>query len=546
MFSAMKQKRYPGVKPFEAADKALFFGRQRDIADLSDLIALERLVVLFGKSGYGKSSLINAGIIPGLSTDDQEEELIQPLLVRLGSYQEGQSKTPLENLLGRLREISTETTETAFLDGLAPERSLWYHFNRRQTASGRRYLLILDQFEEFFTYPPAQQQAFKTELAELLYVDTPQAIRRAAAGLDKAQRRLLATPLEVKLLLAIRSDRMSLLDSMKDKLPAILHKRFELKGLTNDQARAAIEKPAISTDGNFAALPFTYSEAALNLMVDKLSETWSAGHSGIEAFQLQILCEYLEGEIIAGRIPNNRIEPQHFESKINNIYEGYYLRLIGKLEPPSARPAAQQLIEEGLIFQDAQTGEARRLSVDADVLVQRFGPPVSQELLRQLESTFLLRREASSTGGFNYEVSHDTLLAPIQKSRDTRIAREAAERERAQAKRRQKRLATLLAAALLALALVTAAVLYVLKLRNDAVREKQNAENALNDLIIAQRAKERIEFKNLLSGIERVLTKNCPDAATLTEFDTQKNKYQEDAELNVKISEIDQKLIPCR
>lgn len=542
----MKQKRYPGVKPFEAADKALFFGRQRDIADLSDLIALERLVVLFGKSGYGKSSLINAGIIPGLSTAEPAEPPMQPVLVRLGSYQEGQSTTPLENLLSRLREISAETAETAFLDELAPERSLWYHFNRRQTASGQRYLLILDQFEEFFTYPPAQQQAFKTELAELLYVDTPQAIRRAAAGLDKAQRRLLATPLEVKLLLAIRSDRMSLLDSMKDKLPAILHKRFELKGLTEEQARAAIENPAISTDGDFAALPFTYSEAALNLMVDKLSETRSAGHAGIEAFQLQILCEYLEGEIIAGRIPQNRIEPQHFESKINAIYEGYYLRLIGKLEPPSARPAAQHLIEEGLIFQDAQSGEARRLSVDADVLVQRFGPPVSKELLRQLESTFLLRREAGSTGGFNYEVSHDTLLAPIQKSRAARIAREAADRDRAQAKRRQRRLASLLVAALLALAVVTIAVLYVLKLRNDAVREKLNAEKALNDLIIAQRAKERIEFKNLLSGIERVLTKNCPDAATLTEFDAQKNKYRDDAELNVKISEIDQKLIPCR
>ena len=542
----MKQKRYPGVKPFEAADKALFFGRQRDIADLRDLIALERLVVLFGKSGYGKSSLINAGIVPSLSTAEQDELPMQPVLVRLGSYQEGQSATPLENLLSRLRELSTETTETAFLDDLDPAHSLWYYFKRRQTESGRRYLLILDQFEEFFTYPPVQQQAFKTELAELLYVDTPQAIRRAAAGLDKAQRRLLATPLEVKLLLAIRSDRMSLLDSMKDKLPAILHKRFELKGLTEEQAKAAIEKPAISTDGDFAALPFTYSEAALNLMVDKLSETRYAGHSGIEAFQLQILCEYLEGEIIAGRIRQNRIEPQHFESKINDIYEGYYLRLIAKLEPPSARPAAQQLIEEGLIFQDAQSGEARRLSVDADVLVQRFGPPVSKELLRQLESTFLLRREASSTGGFNYEVSHDTLLAPIQKSRDVRIAREAAERERALAKRRQRRLASLLVAALLALAVVTAAVLYVLKLRNDAVREKLNAENALNDLIIAQRAKERIEFKNLLSGIERVLTKNCPDAATLTEFDTEKNKYQDDAELTVKISEIDQKLIPCR
>ena len=47
----MQRFRYPGVRPFEAADRALFFDRDRDIADLYELVRAEPLVVLFGKSG---------------------------------------------------------------------------------------------------------------------------------------------------------------------------------------------------------------------------------------------------------------------------------------------------------------------------------------------------------------------------------------------------------------------------------------------------------------------------------------------------------------
>src|SRR5688572_5201164 len=61
-----QRHRYPGVRPFEGADADLFFGRDRDKADLLGLIAIEKLIVLFGKSGYGKSSLLNAAIIPAL------------------------------------------------------------------------------------------------------------------------------------------------------------------------------------------------------------------------------------------------------------------------------------------------------------------------------------------------------------------------------------------------------------------------------------------------------------------------------------------------
>ena len=82
-----QRRRYPGVSPFETNQADQYFGRTRDVQDLYDLILLEKMVVLFGKSGYGKSSLLNAGIIPKLSaTKSKREQPFQPIVVRFAAY----------------------------------------------------------------------------------------------------------------------------------------------------------------------------------------------------------------------------------------------------------------------------------------------------------------------------------------------------------------------------------------------------------------------------------------------------------------------------
>lgn len=479
----MQNKRYPGVRPFETADKDLFFGRERDVHDLSVLITLEKLVVLFGKSGYGKSSLINAGIIPHLKEIEEEGMPFAPIVVRLGNYSgEETNITPIEKVLAGLYAVSLNTKsepnlginvsqepnpkilDSAFMENLVAERSLWYHFKQRQTLGNPRYLLIFDQFEEFFTYPVVQQETFKAQLAELLYSDMPQQVREATPNFDKAQRLFLSKPLDVKVLFSIRADRMSQLGKLKDKLPAILHKCFELKGLSESQAQESIEKPA-QKQGDYITPPFTYSPEALRLMLKKLGENkQQLQNSGIEAFQLQILCEYLEEEVSKGRVSQNRVEPEHFEDKIEMIYEGYYQRLLDKL-PKKTANTAQRMIEESLIFNDAQTGESRRLSMDSDILVQRYsGKGVTHETLRILENAFLLRREANTMGGFSYEVSHDTLVGPILRMKNERLSWES-----------QRRLLGIIGVMMLILAIVTGVVFYFYKLKGEAVIAKDEA-----------------------------------------------------------------------
>jgi len=431
----MKINRYPGVKPFSADEQALFFGRDRDIADLCDLMRVEKTCVLFGKSGYGKSSILQAGVLPRLAAE------CLPIEVRFGEYIVGQSLPPLENLRLALAKRALPYPQMDFAKDL-PD-SLWVHFKKyRSTATGGGYLLVFDQFEEFFSYPPEQQRAFREQLAELLNDELPENLREATRELPREQRRLLATASDIRLLIALRSDRLHELDRMKDYLPTLLHKRYELRALSREQAREAVLGPA-SLKGDFTSPAFSYSDTAIQQILSDLSRSnITQQATGVEAFQLQILCDSIESRVAAGLVSDRDgdglpdVMPEDLPD-FSEVFGQYYERRLTQL-PEQERDVARRVIEDGLVRLDPATGEGRRLSVDGDALLQQFGNQgLTTNLLRALEGTFLLRREPNTLGGYNYELSHDTLLAPITAAAKVRRQREEEERLRLEAERQK-------------------------------------------------------------------------------------------------------------
>src|SRR5262245_49127871 len=57
---------FPGPKPYRAADRAQFFGRDDVSYRLSQLVLASRCVTVHGPSGAGKSSLLQASVLPRL------------------------------------------------------------------------------------------------------------------------------------------------------------------------------------------------------------------------------------------------------------------------------------------------------------------------------------------------------------------------------------------------------------------------------------------------------------------------------------------------
>jgi len=422
----MEQKyRYPGAKPFTIEEKELFFGRDEDIEKLYRLISLEKLVVLFGKSGLGKSSLINAGIYPKFYNDNNSRFYN----IRLGSYNKlyDEGVTLKEKLIQNFWLIYPknefgEKKKFYLNEIINKENSLWYFLKKNQYRKSfinvEKYIIVLDQFEELFTYPEEQIIEFKKELSNTINTQIPnnfrtefeKKIKENPDLFQQHDKEFFYKPLEIKIIFSIRSDKMSLLNNLKDYFPAILQNCYEVKALKKEQAEDAILIPAgyNKSDIQFSSKPFTYSNEALDKILNFLTQ---GAEKSIESFQLQILCQYTEQ--ISSEKKIRTIEENHL-GNLENIYKNYYDSIISKLDVNEQLPA-RKFIEEGLIFEE----EHRRISLYEGQIYKQFG--ISKDLLFKLVNTHILRSEPNTSGGFSYELSHDTLVSPILQAKAKRL-----------------------------------------------------------------------------------------------------------------------------
>lgn len=374
--------RYPGIRPFSAEDQEVFFGRETEIQALSRMIRLRRITTLYGRSGLGKSSLIEAGVLPLLA-----QQGVQAIHVRFGAYAGTDSPLPMQTFVQNLPEAPANTLLDRF-EGESP--SLWQQFKALQLAARHAgepiptFLLVFDQFEELFSYPTGEQ-AFAEQLAELLHDQMPRSFRRkldqvleqGAPWLTDDLMEFLEQPLQIKALLAVRADRLSLLDRLSPALPQILRYCYELKALDREGAHSAITAPAV-LEGPFALDPYTYAPDTLAHILDFLG-----GESGnVEPFQLQLLCAHLEeqvGKQPPGKGSQNLPEiPLSALPDLEGLFRDYYETSLAKLGTEADRHTARLLIEEGLLLAE----EERRLTVDEGQLLRNYS--ASRDLLSRL------------------------------------------------------------------------------------------------------------------------------------------------------------------
>jgi hypothetical protein len=95
-------KPWPGLAPFAEAHSRFFFGREAESEELQRLIAHGVLTSLFGRSGLGKTSLLQAGLFPRLRKDGYLPVYVRPDL------NEG-ALPPVNQVLGRLAEEAADS-----------------------------------------------------------------------------------------------------------------------------------------------------------------------------------------------------------------------------------------------------------------------------------------------------------------------------------------------------------------------------------------------------------------------------------------------------
>lgn len=448
-------RRYPGLKPFERSQSAVFYGRGEDVQRLSNLILRERLVVLFAKSGIGKTSLLQAGVAPEL-----ERQGFAPIFIRADNTR----MNLVDSIGGGLDKDPSVGSRSTTGEMPGDRETLWERMKRLQfdlDGLPATPVLVFDQFEEVFTlgHSETSRRRFLGELADLANESMPEMIRAELMARLQRQDASLSSPImqwwekqpNLRIVVSIRSDFLHLLDEISPLIPNILRNRYQLQPLNRRQARAAIEEPARSA-GLYASPNFGYQQTAIREMLDFLAgqEARDEKDMGevslnlrkqeeIESFNLQILCQYVEEKIISEQLAAGyEVEPSFYggkeglEHEIRNFYqkqlqslpEVFTRRTARKVADPEAFILkAQSLIEESLV-----TPIGRRCSMVDDFLTTTW--EVDQEFLDTLVDTRLLRKELR-LDDYYYEISHDTLLPPIIESRDTRRRQEKADQEKA-------------------------------------------------------------------------------------------------------------------
>ena len=249
--------RYPGINSFDSKLAPFFFGREREIKVLSRKILQNRSLLLHGESGSGKTSLLQAGIIPFF----QQKAEYQSYYISLEDYAPSQP-----DILKRIFEALDPSIGDPDLLPFEDDGSLWYKLKNHQFATNRdsRIILMIDQFEKLFTFPPDEIQRVADVLAELIYVQIPLRYRETIDASIEAQLsgkilsdklELLLKPLDISFVFSMKSEHLGMLEQISPTLTNIFFNRFALKNLATTQAEEAIIGPAYMDDPDFSSSP---------------------------------------------------------------------------------------------------------------------------------------------------------------------------------------------------------------------------------------------------------------------------------------------------
>ena len=411
---------WPGLMPFTEATQAFFHGRDAEAAELLRRVRRERLTILFGQSGLGKTSLLCAGLFPQLRAAD-----FLPVYIR-ADWTTAQA-TPVAQIKRALAENLAEHG----IEGrsLSPDETLWGYFHDKETEfwSHRNRLitpvLVFDQFEEIFTLGEGAASAETLdELAALIENRPAESLRRALDDDSEAAIRYDFAKESCKVVLALREDFLPDLEGLRRRMPSIIDNRMRLTRMNGRQARDAI----LASGGHLMAPGVAEKVIAFVAASRGSAEEEAVGEAElagleIEPALLSIVCSELNNKRI--RLGQAQITPDLLEGAQHEIVGQFYETSLAGIDG-----ALKVFIKEQLL-----TSEGYR---DTRPLTEALREPgVTRADIDKLVARRLLRIE-ERFGTQWVEVTHDLLTGVIRQRRDLRHeqteaeARLQAERER--------------------------------------------------------------------------------------------------------------------
>ncbi|MFJ4523777.1 AAA family ATPase [Streptomyces sp. NPDC088810] len=390
---------YRGLAPYRREDARWFFGRERSTnALVAQLRAAERsggLVMLVGASGAGKSSLLNAGLVPAIRSGAPDGPAAEAAARSRRVLQLVPGADPLGELVRRIPELAEiaavarraeqKASENPALPGSGAPHvaravreavAVWAGHDQDADA---RPVVIVDQFEEAFTLC-ADEADRRTFIQFLHTACTPPA---GSAG-----------PAPVQVVLGIRADFYEQCLGYPELADALQHRHMVLGPLTSTELREAVTGPAkavglelepglaelivreVSADGPRGA----HDAGVLPLLSHALLATWQRRKAG-----KLTLAGYRAAGGIQGAVA----------ATAERAWSGL---------DPAARTAARLLLLR-LVRLGEDTQATRRRGTRRQLAQESADPGKTEESLEALVRARLVTLDADTV-----EITHEALL----------------------------------------------------------------------------------------------------------------------------------------
>lgn len=404
---------YPGIKSFRFLDQQIFSSREDETWNLLSNVLIYRGVLLYGDSGSGKSSLINAGLIPAAL---KENFIAHRLRIQPQSGKEIKiERIPIESEDKPPYLPSVLVKENSDEDKLLNiEISLNDFYNRLKTLEPPapckpRPLLIFDQFEEFITL---FEEGLRTE---------PQTngAQRQAPDAQQAALKILIKLIEddslpIKVLFVFREDYLAKLNSLFEACPELLEQYVRLLPPRVEEAEEIIRAPFVNEE-----LKRKFTKKLLgsrNEISPKLAKTVAkqlqerSDTGFINLSELQIVCWKLWDSADPVKYFDDR------DRDLQNIVEDYWadvLKKLGDLYDPAIALLGHMVTSSNtrniISEPDLKTGE------------KDLNPKQIDAALKALMECKLVRREPRNKIYF-YEIASEFLVPWIQQKKAARLA----------------------------------------------------------------------------------------------------------------------------
>jgi WD40 repeat protein len=404
---AVRPNPYIGPRSFQTGE--VLYGRDRETQDLLGLLIAERIVLLHSPSGAGKTSLVQAALIPRLI---EHEFTVLPLM-RVNLELPGSSELRVQsselNIPTPNPQLPTPNSPNRYVlsallaleEGVPDDQqlplaelatlSLNDYLDRRAAAAEgvADVVLIFDQFEEILTLDPTDQAA-----KAAFFVQVGAALRN---------RRRWA-------LFSMREEYVASLAPYRGSVPTRFTTTQRLDLLAAADARQAIQAPA-------RRLGVDFDDAAAARLVDDLRRVYAQQPDGtlaeqlgptVEPVQLQVVCYRMWDQLPADARAIGTADVGAV-GDVNTALADYYTERVtaGALASGVGERAIREWFDRQLISPQGIRGQALQ-GVD-----QSQGLP--NRAIRPLIDAYLVRAE-KRRGATWFELAHDRLIQPVREN----------------------------------------------------------------------------------------------------------------------------------